>query len=221
MQPSSRRFRLCILDLDGTLVDSLADIAEAVNESLHQLGLPPLPIASYRRMVGDGFTTLCRRVLADSRPELAERLAELARPRYRLRAVARTQPYPGVRAAVERLRAAGLTLAVLSNKPHEITLRVVSALWPANTFARVVGCERDELRKPNPANLLDIAHELGCPLDETCLVGDTATDIETARRAGVSMVSVTWGFRDRAELEAAGASRLIDHADELASALGC
>lgn len=221
MRPGSQPVRLCILDLDGTLVDSLADIADAVNKSLHQLGLPPLPIAHYRRMVGDGFTTLCRRVLADSRPELAARLAELARPRYRVRAVVQTQPYPGVRAAVERLHAAGLTLAVLSNKPHEITLRVVSSLWSAGTFARVVGCERDELRKPNPANLQRIADELGFALDETCLVGDTATDLETARRAGVSIVSVTWGFRDRAELAAAGATCLIDHADELPSALGC
>jgi phosphoglycolate phosphatase len=207
----------CIFDLDGTLVDSLRDIAESVNECLALLGLPPRPVQEYRYLVGEGIPTLARRILGNSHPLLVPRLAELARARYRTRPLRHTRPYPGVSALVEQLSTAGLPLGVLSNKPHELTLRVVRAFWP-DSFDAIQGYVEEDLRKPNPAYALRLCEQLETPPPETWLIGDTPTDIETARRAGAVSVGVTWGFRTRADLEAAGANCIMGNPQELARA---
>jgi len=209
--------RACIFDLDGTLVDSLRDIAEALNDCLDLLGLPTHPVDSYRYMVGEGVPMLCARAIGDSHPELVGRLAELARPRYRIRAVHHTRPYAGVPDLISRLRERDVQLAVLSNKPHDLTLRVVRAFWPAPTFASIVGYTLEERRKPDPQCALAVCRQLGVDPADTWLIGDTPTDVETARRCGAVSIGVTWGFRTRADLEAAGADRIIDHPAELAT----
>lgn len=211
--------RACVFDLDGTLVDSLQDIAESVNHCLELLGLPVRPIAEYRYLVGEGIPTLCQRAIGESRPDLVPRLIELARTHYRTRLLVHTQPYPGVPELVRRLRASGIVLAVLSNKPHELTVRIVETFWPDGQFQAVYGYQEEELRKPSPAYVLRICKEVGVAPGETWLVGDTPTDIETARRSGAVGVGVTWGFRTRAELEAAGAQHIVDRPDELAYAV--
>ena len=130
MPPAVKRPALCIFDLDGTLVDSLRDIAEALNECLGLLGLPTHPIDRYRHMVGEGIPKLCERAVGASHPHLVNRLIELARPRYRTRPLRHSRPYPGVVELVERLRQVGLRLSVLSNKPHDMTVSMIEALWP-------------------------------------------------------------------------------------------
>jgi phosphoglycolate phosphatase len=212
---------LCIFDLDGTLVDSLRDIAEALNECLELLGLATYPIDSYRYMVGEGVPKLCERALGRSHPHLIDRLIELARPRYRVRPLRHTRPYPGVGAMIERLRQARVKLAVLSNKPHEMTVSVVRAFWPDHTFDLIQGYVEEHRRKPDPYYVLQICDSLGASPSETCLIGDTPTDIETARRSGTISISVTWGFRSRADLTGAGAPRTVDSPAQLAAALGC
>jgi len=207
--------------LDGTLVDSLRDIAEALNECLELLGLATYPIDSYRYMVGEGVPKLCERALGRSHPHLIDRLIELARPRYRVRPLRHTRPYPGVGEMIKRLRQAGVKLAVLSNKPHEMTVSVVRAFWPDHTFDLIQGYIEEHRRKPDPYYVLQICDSLGASPSETCLIGDTPTDIETARRSGTIGISVTWGFRSRADLTGAGAPRTVDSPAELAAALGC
>ena len=205
----------CIFDLDGTLVDSLVDIAEAMNECLELLGLEPRPLGDYRYMVGEGVPVLCRRALGNTHPQLIERLTELARARYRIRPLRYTQPYPGVPELVQRLNSRGVKLAVLSNKPHELSNRVVRAFWPNGPFARIQGYVEEELRKPDPHYVLRICDSLGVHPTQTWLVGDTPTDIETAQRAGAIGVGITWGFRTRADLEAAGARYIVDRPEEI------
>jgi phosphoglycolate phosphatase len=207
--------KLCVFDLDGTLVDSLHDIAEALNHCLALLGLPTHPVDRYRYMVGEGVPKLCQRALGDSHPHLVERLAELARAHYRAHALERTKPFAGVPESVAALKARGVKLAVLSNKPHELTLRVVDAFWPANTFDAKFGYLEEDLRKPSPAYLLRICTELSVAPQDTWVIGDTPTDVATALAGGAWAVGVTWGFRTRDDLTDAGAHRLVDHPREL------
>ncbi len=204
-----------MLDLDGTLVDSLGDIAAALNHCLELLGLETFPIQSYRYMVGEGVPKLCERALGQTHPHLVGRLAELVRPYYRTRVVDQTRPYPGVVELVERLRSAGVRLAVLSNKPHELTVRVVRTFWPNSTFDVIQGYLEEQHRKPSPYYLERICETLGVRPADTWMVGDTPTDIATAQAAGAVGVGVAWGFRPRADLEAAGADLVVDHPDEL------
>ncbi len=208
--------RALIFDLDGTLVNSLRDIAEALNECLELLGLEPHPLDDYRYMVGEGVPTLCQRAIGAHHGHLVGRLTELARARYRARPLRYTRPYPRVEAMVARLRDRGLRLGVLSNKPHEMTTRIVRTFWPDHQFAAIQGYVEEGFRKPSPHYALRLCDTLGIPPAQTWIVGDTPTDVETARRAGMPSLGVTWGFRTRADLEAAGADRIIDSPDELA-----
>lgn len=207
--------RLCVFDLDGTLVNSLRDIAESLNRCLDILGLPTHPIERYRYMVGEGVPMLCQRAVGATHPHLVQRLAELARPEYRSHLLNYTRPYPGVPELIARLRHAGVRLGVLSNKPHELTLRVINAFWPDGSFDAVYGYIEEQHRKPSPFYLRRMCTDLSVAPADTWLVGDTPTDIETARAAGAIPIGVTWGFRLRTDLERAGPLRIVDHPDEL------
>lgn len=212
--------RLCVFDLDGTLVNSLRDIAETLNECLEWLGLPAHPVAHYRYMVGEGVPKLCQRAIGDSHPHLIARLIELARPRYRSRLLRHTRPYPGVPEMINTLRARQVRLAVLSNKPHEMTRRVVAQFWPEGVFEWVQGYVEEEYRKPHPHYLLAICHGLGVEPGTTCMIGDTPTDIRTAERAETMALGVTWGFRTRDDLSAAGAEHIVTDPSDVPRALG-
>lgn len=205
---------LCIFDLDGTLVDSLRDIAEALNECLELLALPPHPVDHYRYMVGEGVPELCRRAVGQSHPQLVGRLIELARPRYRVRPLRYTVPYPGVDTLARSLRQSGAILAVLSNKPHDMTCRIVRAFWPESMFSHVQGYTEEAYRKPDPYFVHQIRAQFNVPPDRIFLIGDTPTDVQTASRAGAQCIAVTWGFRTRADLAQAGARYIVDTPDQ-------
>lgn len=206
---------LCVFDLDGTLVDSLRDIAESANYALDLLGRAPRAVETYRFHVGEGLARLCDRVLGSERPDLVPRMLELAAAHYRTRPLRHTRPYARVPEAVRRVAAAGARLAVLSNKPHDMTLRIMAELWPGGGFACVQGFTEGAPRKPDPHHLLRMCSQFAVPAERTWLVGDTPTDVETARRAGAVCIGVTWGFRTRADLAAAGCATIIDTPDEL------
>lgn len=210
---------LCIFDLDGTLLDSLRDIAEALNECLEVLGLPVHPIDRYRRMVGEGVPKLCERAIGATHPHLVDRLAELARPRYRARPLRHTRPYPGVIEMVAGLHRAGVKLAVLSNKPHHMTVSMVRTFWPDRTFCCVQGYVAEQRRKPDPYHVLQICGELDLAPSAACVIGDTPTDVETARRSGAMGIGVAWGFRSRADLSAAGCEHIVETPAELMALL--
>lgn len=204
-----------LFDLDGTLVDSLRDIASACNFGLELLGLPPRPIPDYRHLVGEGVPALCKRAIGADHPEFVERLAELTRARYRVDPLVHTRPYAGMCELVDSLRTLGLPLGVLSNKPHELTVPVVREFWQDGVFDFVQGYDCEAHRKPSPHHVKRFCARIGVAADRVWLVGDTPTDLQTARAAGAACVCVTWGFRPVEELRAAGAEWLVRSPEEL------
>lgn len=204
-----------VFDLDGTLIDSLADIGQALNERLALLGLPTRTLEELRYMVGEGLPKLCERAIGETAPELIPRLVDLARAHYRTRLTRETRPYAGVREMVSHLNQRQIPLAVLSNKPHDLSVRVVETLWPEQPFALVYGHDSEYPRKPDPGRLLNICAQLGVAAEQTWMVGDTPTDIKTALAAGAVPVGVTWGFRRREDLRDSGAEFIVDHPAEL------
>lgn len=202
-----------VFDLDGTLVDSLEDVAESMNAVLAEAGMPPHDLDTYRRFIGDGLATLVRRAMAPGGD--FESLLEAARERYAAHCLDRTRAFDGVPEMLARLRAHGLPMAVLSNKPHAMTQQVVRGLFPDVPFVAVVGERPDIPRKPDPAGAQTIAQALRVEPGRCWLVGDTPVDLETARAAGMLGVAVVWGFRSAEELRAHDPELMVDTPEQL------
>jgi phosphoglycolate phosphatase len=194
---------LVIFDLDGTLIDSAADLAAAVNALLAGFGGEPLPLAQVRPMIGDGVAMLIARALAARGLEAAdpEAAAREFMRHYASMATARTRPFPGVRAALEALRAEAIALAVCTNKPQRITRDILQSLGLAGYFTRVVGGDSLPYRKPDPRVLLAVLEEFAVPAAAALLVGDSEVDAATARAADVRFVLMKHGYH-RGPLEA-------------------
>jgi phosphoglycolate phosphatase len=209
--------RLLVLDLDGTLVDSSRDIADAVNAALLRLA-PEAPRLSLERVmsfVGEGARLLVERTLADARLALdVDLVLRTYLECYRERLLATTGLYPGMAEALDALARGGTTLAVLTNKPGDMSRAILDGLGVGPRFARVLGAGDVAARKPDPAGLLALLGQLGVPADAAWLVGDSATDVRTARAASVRVAGAAWGF-DPAGLRAAGPDRLLAHPAEL------
>ena len=207
-----------IFDLDGTLLDTLGDLTSSLNQALGEEGHPPHPPARVRRFIGNGVETLIRRAVSATAasPEAVQRLGQAFRRVYQERWAETTAPYPGVAALLDQLAAAGLPLAVLSNKPHAFTVQMVARFLAPWSFARVIGAGEDFPLKPDPAAARHLAAILGVPPKRCALVGDSQVDVATALAASMTPVAVTWGFRDRDELKEAGARHLAATAEELA-----
>lgn len=204
--------RAVLFDLDGTLVDSLADIGESMNIVLEERGLPTHPVSSYRDFVGDGVTVLTRRALPEDRRDEAMVEACVARMRevYGSHFDDKTRPYEGIPELLDRLVERDLRLAVLSNKPHDLTVALVQGLLGRWGFSPVFGEREGVPRKPDPAAALEVARLLGLGPDEILYLGDTPIDMATARAAGMKVLGVAWGFRSGAELQAAGADAIVE-----------
>jgi len=206
-----------MFDLDGTLLDTLEDLGDAANLMLRERGFPEHDYAFYRHAVGDGAWMLAKRSLpADRRDEDAVAEAHDAlRRHYDANWDLKTHPYDGIPAMLDELVARGVVLTVLSNKPDAGVQKCVSRFFPADRFAVTRGVVPGGPLKPDPAAALAIVEVLQIPLDAWLYVGDTNTDMQTARAAGMFAVGCTWGFRDREELLAYGADAIIDHPAEL------
>ncbi len=186
--------RWLVLDLDGTLVDSVPDLSAALNRGLAAHGLEPLDHASVRAMVGDGARALVERGyrargVASGKPELMSFLAD-----YGVNAAVETRPYPGVMATLELLRDAGWTMAVCTNKPVAPARDLLAELGLAPFFAAVGGGDSYPVRKPDPAHLLATLAEVGGVPNRTVMVGDHHNDILAAKGAGVASVWARWGY---------------------------
>lgn len=203
-------FRAVIFDLDGTLLDTLADLADAMNVVLAENRLPLHPVEAYRRFVGDGIETLVRRALPFEVPDAEDlrRFVQAMRAEYGRRLTAKTRPYPGVAPLLEAVAASGRSTAVLTNKPQTAAVEILAALLPGHRFRRIVGEGAGFPRKPDPAAALAIARDLRVGPAECLLVGDSGVDMQTARAAGMVAVGALWGFRSAEELLAAGAAML-------------
>jgi len=205
-----------IFDLDGTLLDTLEDLADATNTVLSRRDLPPHPVNAYRRFVGSGARELIRRALPpDQRTDAIIR--ECHRDFMEVYACnwnTKTRPYPGIPELLDRLAERKIKTAILSNKPHNITVKTVETLLAPWHFEIVLG-QRDGIpRKPDPAGALEIAHKFGKSPAEVLFLGDSDVDMRTSANAGMFAVGATWGFRSEEELLGAGAQALAKRPQE-------
>jgi phosphoglycolate phosphatase len=216
------RFKCILFDLDGTLVDTIGDIAASMNHALEEGGFPALTRESYAKIVGNGLKNLASQALPPSARDekTVDTVYRSAVAYYRDHPADLSRPYPGIPELVAELRGksgqkSAIKTAVLSNKADSITQLVIGKLFPPYTFDLVLG-ERPNLpRKPDPASTWELITELDSSPRETLFVGDSEVDVATARAAECSFLGVSWGFRGRAALEAAGADRIIDDPAEL------
>jgi phosphoglycolate phosphatase len=200
-----------LFDLDGTLLDTLEDLADATNAALAELGLPGHPLEAYKQFVGDGLENLVRRAMQQERID-EERLArgiELTRREYAGRWAEKTRPYAGIPELLDELRRRGIPMAVFSNKPDEFTRLCVTRLLSNWRFAAVQGATPELPRKPDPRGALAIAAQMGVTSANVLYLGDTNTDMQTAVAAGMFPVGALWGFRTAEELLATGATALV------------
>lgn len=206
------KFRAVLFDLDGTLLDTLADIAEAANEALAAVGCPLHPVDDYRYFVGDGLATLAQRILPvdKRRPDLQAAVVAGFRANYEKNWRNHTRPYAGIAALLDLLTARGLPMLVLSNKPDDFTRDMVTHYFSNWQFAAVAGMREGMAPKPDPAGALAMARQLQVAEKEILYLGDTGTDMKTAGAAGMFPVGALWGFRTREELLRDGARILVD-----------
>ncbi len=222
------KIQAVIFDLDGTLLDTLDDLAVAANQALAVAGLAPRPKEDYRMMVGAGARNLMIRAAAaalgtasDTIDEsLIVQLLTAFNTAYDRNWSGLTNPYPGILAVLQQLMAQGIKLAVLSNKPDSFTQLITARFFPAGLFSAVSGNRQDWPIKPDPALALEICRQMGVSPAATAMVGDSGSDMQTAVRAGMLPMGVLWGFRSAAEIEAGGARWLAATPAELASQIG-
>ena len=207
-----------IFDLDGTLLDTLEDLADSMNAVLANSRFPQHPADAYRYFVGEGMAMLVRRSLpadaATSEEAVAGHLGAM-KENYAQRWAVKTRPYPGVPEMLNGMVSRHIPMAVLSNKPEEFTATMVEQLLSRWTFREVRGMRPGMPAKPDPTAALDIATCLEVEPAVCLYVGDTATDMKTAVAAGMLAVGVTWGFRERDELLVSGADTIVDDPAEL------
>lgn len=211
-------FKAAFFDLDGTLLDTLKDLASSMNETLEIQGFHSHPLEAYRYFVGEGIEELCRRALPEHRAENPEILAStlrLMKEIYHRRCHENTRPYPGIPQVLKSLIKKKIPLSVITNKPHEFALKTVEHYFSGISFAAVRGENAENHRKPDPAAALKTAAQLGVSPHEVFYLGDTAIDMQTARKAGFFAAGALWGFRESDELKGAGAEILLNRPEEI------
>lgn len=208
-------YKAILFDLDGTLADTLGDLRDAVNAALLQLQFPVRTTAEIQAAVGHGVRNLMLQSLPAGAASSIDQALALFRAYYAEHLLVHTRPYPGIPAQLAQLKAAGLRLGVVSNKYDAAVQTICSALFPG-TFDVICGETPDCPRKPAPDLPLRAAAMLHASPAETLFVGDSETDVQTAQNARIDLLAVTWGFRSRAQLLAAGAQNLADQAEEIA-----
>ncbi|MEL0456587.1 HAD family hydrolase [Flavobacteriaceae bacterium SZ-1-7] len=209
-------YKAVIFDLDGTLVNSIEDIADAMNTVLQSYNYPTHGYEIYKQFVGSGIKRLVVKALPENQCEEAQIdtvFNEMMRI-YSTRCTQKTKPYDGIMDLLKQLKNQNIKLAVLSNKADQLTKKIVLALFP-NYFEAVEGLSDEAHKKPNPIKALEISKTLKLPPEDIIFVGDTAIDIQTAQNANMLAVGVSWGFRDKNELVESGADHLLNHPLEL------
>ncbi|MBF0278066.1 MAG: HAD family hydrolase [SAR324 cluster bacterium] len=211
------KYKAVLFDLDGTLLDTLEDLGDTVNQILSSKGFPTHPIDAYRYFVGNGAGVLMKRALPDHQwdEQKIDQYVELFNLYYDQNWKKKTKPYHGVEDMLEQLVARKIPITVLSNKPDEFTQRCVRELLSKWKFDVVFGHRKSFPHKPDPSGALEIAKILNLDPKEFIYLGDTATDMKTAKAAKMFAVGVQWGFRPIEELQANGADAIIKKPQEL------
>ena len=210
-------YRAVLFDLDGTLLNTLEDIASSTNRVLDRLGFPQHTVEAYKYFVGDGREALTVRVLPSGHQDgstVAEVIACIEKE-YSEHWADNTRPYEGIPELLQALTVRGIRMVVLSNKPDDFAKLEVSKFFPQARFELVLGVQSSVPRKPNPTAALEIAEYLNILPSEFLYLGDTDTDMKTANAAGMYAIGVLWGFRTADELVSNGAKALVDKPNDL------
>lgn len=202
--------KLAVFDLDGTLVNSLADIAEATNYSMRKLGFPEYELSEYNYMVGDGVAKLIERALPEENQDKFDEALMIYNQYYNKNYTVRTYVYEGIEKMLNTLKKYGFELAVASNKTHEFTENVISHYFGDELFSAVFGKSEGNPVKPDPAIVENIMDKLNISREDTVMIGDTCIDIKTGKNAGIKTIGCLWGFRTLEELVGAGADHIAD-----------
>lgn len=203
-----------IFDLDGTIADTIQDLADAVNYGLHEMGYPEHDLKSYKKFVGNGTEKLCFRALPDDKKDDTEKLHSIFSGYYNSHFLDSTKLYPDIKNTLEKLSENNVTLAVATNKPQNFAREIIAALLPEINFIKILGGCNERPKKPDSAVINEILTDL--PEDNKIyMIGDSNVDIQTAKNANLISIGCAWGFRGRTELESAGADYVIESADEI------
>ncbi len=212
----SMKYDAIFFDLDGTVVDSLQDIVDAVNHTMRHFQLPERTADELKPHLGWGVGHLMRAILPELPQEKVDEVLDHYRPYYARHAGDKSRPFDGIPGMMERLKASGLLLAILSNKPDAAVQPLVRQYF-SGLVSLAVGELPNVRRKPHPDMVEAAARQLKVPLASCLYVGDTEVDIDTAKNAGIDCACVTWGFRTREQLRSAGATVIVDTPEALAS----
>lgn len=205
-----------IFDLDGTLADTLQDLANATNYGLCQLNCPEHSLEKYKKFVGNGAEKLCFRALPDDRKDDTDKLHTLFREYYNAHYIDKTTVYPHMQDTLKELAENGVILAVATNKPQDFARKIISVLLPDIPFVKILGGCNERPKKPDSAIIYEILSPLSKD-NKVYMIGDSNVDIQTAKNAGVTSIGCLWGFRSRQELEAEGADFIVESAEEIKS----
>lgn len=198
-----------IFDLDGTLLDSIEDIASSMNKVLESLQLPTHKIEDYKHFVGGGVDILVENALSNQSKEIKDEVIKRFKIEYDGKLHSKTLPYDGIYELLDELKKLDINLAVLSNKPHEFTVSYVNHFFKNYNFKEIHGQKKDVPKKPDPKAALDIVKCLDSSCENTYFIGDTKIDMQTAKNANMTAIGVLWGFRDEKELRENGADFIV------------
>lgn len=207
------KFEAVIFDLDGTLLDTLADLADSTNIVLERFGFPEHNLEAYKYFVGDGMEKLTERALPEGHRdrETVSQALNVLKEIYGERQTNKTVPYHGITELLDALREKGLKTAVLSNKPQEFTQEIIGHMLAGWHFEKVMGSRPGVPKKPDPTAAIELADNLNIHASKILYLGDTNIDMKTANAAGMFAVGALWGFRTREELITGGAKEIIKH----------
>lgn len=208
--------KTAIFDLDGTIADTLADLADTVNYALDKLGYPVHPYESFNQFVGNGVQKLCYRALPDDKKDETENLVGLFSEYYNEHFLDKTVLYKGMSETIHKLGSFGIRLAVATNKPQDFARKIVDALLPDVEFISVLGGCSERPKKPDTAIIREILERLPIEDNQVFMIGDSNVDIQTAKNSGIISIGCIWGFRGREELESEGADYIAETPGDIA-----
>lgn len=210
--------KLVIFDMDGTLLNTLDDLADSCNHILQQYGYPTHPVDAYKYFVGNGIRKLIERTVPEEvlqKPELLHTIESDFLAYYTLHKVDKTAPYEGMVSVLNQLQSKNIQIAVASNKIDKEIAPLLDYFFPSIKFAAAIGQKLGVPTKPNPDVVYEILSQTQIKKDDTLYVGDTAVDMKTGKSAGIYTIGVLWGFRTEKELLDNGADELIHHPEDL------
>jgi phosphoglycolate phosphatase len=211
------QFKGVIFDLDGTLINSVEDIADAMNAMLKQNNFPMHNVKTYKQFLGSGLRDLLKKAIGNNKNDTAfiDTCWDAMFAIYAANCTNKTKPYNGIINLLDMLVSKKLKMAILSNKADNLTKKIVTELFSTYNFEAVIGLTNEKTKKPNPNTALQISEIFGMNPQEIVFVGDSGIDMQTATNAGMFAVGVTWGYKDKNELIANGAKFILNHPSDL------